>query len=126
MFGGSGFRDAYGPAGRPACLFLASKKAREVSDRRAAVVARGGDEPYCSWYYDVLVLFDTRDVVLHERLEKLRKFAAVDFEAQADEAIRWLAAWAERTGATTIHELDHEIDAYVAASYRDWPSPPAA
>jgi hypothetical protein len=118
------FEQGYGPGGRPACLFLASKKSDEVKARRAAVVARGGEEPYCSWYYDVLILCDTRDRVLHERLESLRKSAAANFEAQADEAIRYLVAWAERTGATTIEALDDEIDAYVAANYRDWPSPP--
>jgi hypothetical protein len=116
------FNDGYDPGGRPACLFLAAKKTSEVAARRAAVIAGGGDSPYCSWYYDVLFLFESRDLVLHERLEELKKFAAVNFEAQTDEAIRYLAAWAERTGATSIRALDEEIDAFVAASYRDWPT----
>jgi hypothetical protein len=119
---GQMLKQGYGPSGRPACLFLAAKKTAEVKAKRSAVVARGDDPPYCSWYYDVLTLFDARNRVLHERMEKLKKFAAVNFEAQADEAIRYLAAWAERNGATSITTLDDEIDAYVSANYRDWPS----
>lgn len=116
------FKQGYGPGGRPACLFLASKTSAQLKAKQAVVVARGSEPPFCSWYNDVLILFATRDRVLHERLENLRKSAAVNFEAQADEAIRYLAAWAERTGATTIKALDEEIDAFVASNYRDWPS----
>lgn len=123
---GQEFKDGYQPGGRPACLFLASKKTKSVNDKRAAVVARGGDVPFCSWYSDVLTLFDTRDLILHERRETLLKSAAVNFEAQADEAIRYFASWAARTGAATIQALDDEIDAYVATNYRDWPSPTTA
>lgn len=119
---GREFNDAYGPGGRPACLFLASKRTPEVKAARAAVVARGDDPPFCSWYYEVLTLFDTRDLVLHERLEKLRKSAGANFEAQVDEAIRNLASWAQRSGSSSIADLDAEIDAYVAANYRDWPT----
>jgi hypothetical protein len=121
---GREFKDAYRPGGRPACLFLASKRTADLKAKRAAVIDRGYDPPFCSWYYETLTLFETRDLVLHERLEKLRKSAGANFEAQVDEAIRNLASWAEQSGATSIGDLDAEIDAYVAANYRDWPSRP--
>jgi hypothetical protein len=119
---GREFKDAYQPGGRPACLFIASRRTGDVKARRAAVIDRGDDPPICSWYYETLTLFDTRDLVLHERLEKLKKSAGANFEAQVDEAIRNLASWAERSGATSIADLDAEIDAYVAGNYRDWPT----
>lgn len=121
---GREFNDAYGPGGRPGCLFIASKRTAEVKAKRAAVIDRGDEAPFCSWYSEVLDLFDTRDLVLHERLDKLRKAAGVNFEAQVDESIRNLAAWAERSRSTTIADLDAEIDAYVSADYRDWPTKP--
>jgi hypothetical protein len=119
---GREFNDAYQSGGRPACLFVASKRTPDVKARRAAVIDRGDEPPFCSWYYETLTLFDTRDLVLHERLEKLKKSAGANFEAHVDEAIRNLASWAEQSGATSIGDLDAVIDAYVATNYRDWPT----
>jgi hypothetical protein len=106
------FRPTYWSGNREACFLLWAKTNKAVRAAEAAALRAGGN-PYCSWYEGVGDLFNNRNAVLHDRVEELRRTAAVHFEAQTDEAICSLAAWAAQTGSKSISDLDDAIDRLV-------------
>jgi hypothetical protein len=74
----------------------------------------------CSAYWDAWDLFDDRDDVMHGARTTFTELALGWHEVNMDAAILTLLAWAARTGATDLAELDDELDEFVKRGVTRW------
>jgi hypothetical protein len=106
-------RDASGVPhgqGRPACFFLTLKSAAKVTQWMSDLYDR--DEPNaCSYYLDVAAVFDSRNAFLHHGWDGFRPGAGELTQGHVDEVMLHALDWVIARGASTLNQLDQEIDA---------------
>lgn len=104
---------------RPACFYLEASTYRQVNQEMVRL-KEAKVSNVCSAYWDSWELFDDRDEVMHEARSEFSSYDLGWHEVNLDVAILTLVAWAARSGAESMSELDDEIAAFVSKGVRRW------
>lgn len=104
---------------RPACFYLEATTYRQVKHEMIRLKAKEVPN-VCSAYWDSWDLFEDRDEVMHEARTSFSDHALGWHEINLDVAILTLVAWAAKSGAVRLSQLDAEIADFVSKGVRRW------
>jgi len=97
---------------RPPCLYLHANSKRAMvnalEDR-----ARRGQQPICTYFWDVFDLLEDRNQALHRAREGFGRRQVSRHATTTEQVILYALEWVDRTGAVALADLEAEFEAFV-------------